>query len=417
MLARIYSHKLTYSSPDKTINALCVLTPDLMIWTLTLVDENVSDTKINFNFQTFSQLNMHSYEECEQDPSTDGYYTLIIPLSVVVLLQFLLLIHTLMHWKELTKIPRSMFILFISVQLSALAWCCHYLLKYGILSLWFPNHIYSSSTCTITSYFNLICPPLFELLLLTLLLLRLDMSWKQTAQPLSHTCRIVLYSWLNIPIFILSILWLGFLDAGCYQAWTPHDVPHTTGYYCRTYHKYSAIGNITSYACMVWILVSNITFGCIFSLKLRRLLRTVQKTQSNSNSQINQQRQISLQSVRGVMVKNTVLTVLISVSTLFNWMLYFLGYGAVLVFLDVLFSCFLLSLMFEYNDKTYQTLTKPCQKCAVFDQTNHESSDQRGRNGSETSDSTNDVTTTTHPATQPNAILMVEISDAYVDAF
>eukprot|EP01084_Bolivina_argentea_P084450 152719_1 len=69
-------------------------------------------------------------------------------------------------------------------------------------------------------------------------------------------------------------------------------------------------------------------------------------------------------SVKAIMVKNTILTVSISGSTLILWIGYFIFGNECFLWIDMLSNCLCLGLMFRFNDSLYSRFF--CKLCHDF---------------------------------------------------
>merc|ERR1712154_760933 len=72
--------------------------------------------------------------------------------------------------------------------------------------------------------------------------------------------------------------------------------------------------------------------------------------------------------MKALVIKNAILTMLGSLSTIINWILWILlsnslSIGPMLIYLDLFTNSLLIGLMFNYNDKYYKIL---CKYCIVY---------------------------------------------------
>merc|ERR1712228_51814 len=90
--------------------------------------------------------------------------------------------------------------------------------------------------------------------------------------------------------------------------------------------------------------------GIICGLRLKRLLQHTDDTKSSFV-------------LKSLIIKNTMLTTVASISTFINWTMWIVGvgnFGVSMLYLDYWFNCFIIGLAFNYNEKYYKFLFKTC---------------------------------------------------------
>lgn len=98
------------------------------------------------------------------------------------------------------------------------------------------------------------------------------------------------------------------------------------------------------------VILSIIIDGIICGLRLKRLLR---HTDDRKSSFV----------LKSLIIKNTMLTTVASISTFINWTMWIVGvgnFGVSMLYLDYWFNCFIIGLAFNYNEKYYKFLFKSC---------------------------------------------------------
>ena len=295
----------------------------------------------------------------------DDFYILKAPylefatgIMMAILFQSLLLIHSLYHEfkhrhnEEHQRICIQSRILYILLQLTGLYWTILDLFRFVILP--------QSTTChAIEAYSSKILPAVYYLIYLYLILLRLNSSFKGSYLESSKWRLYLLYGLTIIPIITGLIIFLVLTrDKGpCVAPWEADNSPFVVDLqYCTLplpFVDYSAEMDLTSMlgltGYLAWIPVINIIIGVIFGIKLNTLY---------SNHQDNEELKVEL---RSLIIKNYILSLVGSISTIVNYSLTTVINTNMFLYLDLFLNCLVIGLMFKYNKKWYQI----CCKCFI----------------------------------------------------
>ena len=315
-------------------------------------------------------------------PWESSYWKYVISVPIMIILQSILLINSCLHCKELLSIPKRISISVFSVQIIGLLWFISDIFK-NISFVQFPQLIIDNKAlCYITGYVDKIFPFLFTAALLYQLLIRLQITFKNSSFALKNGQFYCLFSFFIFPFSIFLTLWIIYLDKPCYEKWRPSDY-NDTFFICNAKFEHNKVATYTAYIGICWVLISNICFGLLFSWKLNGLIKKISDENKKNNS------------IQKLMVKNTILTVSISISTFINYLIYFIDDKLdFFLYLDVFLNSLFISLMFKYNDNIYYKFI--CKLCNDYYQHRHKDlelvsylSDERSKNDTITSTSEN----------------------------
>ena len=291
------------------------------------------------------------------DIRTRPYLPNAVVVPTIICFQSSLLFHSLYHEikhhhnKESQKIFLQQRILYIVLQLTGLYWTILDLFRFVIL----PTRINCNA---IEAYSPKILPILYYLIYLYQIFLRLNTSFKGSYLELSKRNLYILGGFVNIPIIIGNIIFFTITrdTRPCVATWKPADFqfdddlqycifPVVVLNYSGEMDGASALAFIFLFA---WIPAMNLLIGVIFSIKLNKLL-----SHHEANGDINFE-------YRSLIIKNSILSLLGSISTLVTYALGF-TIDFIFLYLDVFLNCLVIGLMFKYNNKWY----KICCKCFI----------------------------------------------------
>ena len=272
----------------------------------------------------------------------------------MIILQLLLLLNTCLHFRDLAKIPTQIKISIFIIQIIGLLWFIHDLFKEGIISHFGSILVNNYWLCFLTGYGDKVFPFLFTGMLILQLLLRLKLTFQDTAHALT-TFRFRLLFMMSVsPFSVFLALWLIYLSPPCWVEWEPADYEHTLHACVTSYHS-SMVAKSVAYIGILWVLITNVCFGLLFSIKLNQVVNAMRMMANNcsTNKRLN--------GVKHVMLKNTILTIAISISTLIAYIGFFIHPVLdVLIYIDIFLNCLFLTLMFKYNDYIYGRIFKIC---------------------------------------------------------
>eukprot|EP01084_Bolivina_argentea_P319152 553584_1 len=305
-------------------------------------------------------------QHCPYNDWTAPFLSYAVSLGIFIPLQILLSINTLKYECSRTEkhsIKKSLNYSFIALIIVGLYWFIVDLLRFVIdphLLLLQNNNI----LCMIVAYSPKMIPFVYFTLVFHQLIYRLETSFRGSFLSLSKTSRICIYLITYVPaVFILPPLFFAFLPSPCSHIWTPSDFKHwnNTNSFAFCDVRMHDVNFAIMIIGIVWVAFDNIFICSIFTWKLKRVL-SLNDVNNRYNSSLH------LFKLKTVIVKNCLLTVLASVSTIINWFLWWLlatkqELGGTFLYVDTFLNCFFIGLMFSYNDMYYKTLCKCCIKC------------------------------------------------------
>jgi len=223
----------------------------------------------------------------------------------------------------------------------------HELLKRVILVQWYPSFIYNDIACLSTAYLPKIFAFVSEAVVISQMFLRLITTFKKSGGKLgiSQTQEIAYSLFLTSTCILWIVLFLISLEKPCYTEWESFiNINGNDGtlYLCKV--PFGKKSTIVSLFAILWVSMNNVGLGLFFSYKLHRLMIRY-GTDTNDDD-----------SLQKVMVKNTILTGCIALSTLLLWNLVFAGLGLAIIYINSFTNVFCIGLMFKVNDKLYMKL-------------------------------------------------------------
>lgn len=293
-----------------------------------------------------------SIEICEQQPYQAVYWLEVGYLPIFFIIQLLLFIHTI--YKMLTlneQISKTLLYLYISLQIIAVIWSILNLMRFAIT----PSSLDTVSNptyCIISAYNSRLFTFLFYSIVLLIILLRLDGAFKGSAFEIKPSITKFLTYYILVSFFLTLLIWMFFsalFVPACIWEWDAPDYKDTL-YVCTT--PQNQWTELTIYISLVWGISLQIVFGCMFTIKLKKVM------QCGIGANVEDQ------GIRNLSTKQTLLSVSTIISTLTLFILW-LGIvdGAVFYFLDQILNVIFIGLMFKYNEKYYLICCGICVKC------------------------------------------------------
>ena len=220
--------------------------------------------------------------------------------------------------------------------------------------------IRNSTWCTILSYAANGIPGFYYSLYLFGILQRLDSSFKDSYLSLSKRTVFILRTLiLCIPTISTISLLVDDPNLDCIRTWIPPDT-HQIITYCIIpsesllafrYHI------VELYVAVINIL--NITFGVMFSVKLRQFLQTGVSRHYNTKQDGST---LATTGPAALIIKNNILTIIGSISSISGYALYAITQDLSYVLMDVFVNTMVIGLMFKCNLWYYQRLCGPCAR-------------------------------------------------------
>ena len=185
---------------------------------------------------------------------------------------------------------------------------------------------------------------------------RLNASFRDSFLAISRRTLILLSIFIVFIGLIFPPLFFIFAPPACMWKWIPWDMKTSTDWMlCDVYTGDAGDASTTIVsAANVFVIIANIIYETIFCLKLNNLLKSKLDEESSWK-------------LKALIIKNSILTATAASTTFIFWFLW-LSFGAALrvgigfLYFDYWLNCFLVGLMFEYNEKYYLRL---CPKCII----------------------------------------------------
>eukprot|EP01084_Bolivina_argentea_P011620 21718_1 len=289
--------------------------------------------------------------ECGEDVFDGSYFTRAIVNGFCILFITTILFHSIFHIHKQCHWKKPMAIMTVSMQTVSFIYLVTECLKTTVGSFldWAQNDLFCGYIwiAQILKYISF-------LLMLNIMLYKLKMSFVDSIYELSKTSFNILFSMINIAVICGVTLYFSFAPV-CLRTWIPYDlnVQHQLSY-CVTSHNIAYAFYFLLFV-LLCIIVFNIVFGISFSLKLKKILKNGGKDYE----------------IQYVMIKNTIITLSASISTLITWLVW--GFGGwdnlyFMLYIDLVWNCAMISLYFKHNDKYFRKGCTSCIKCCVSDQ-------------------------------------------------
>ena len=302
----------------------------------------------------FRTLSMENCQDLYQPWVTfqGPYLEFALGIPAFISLQLLLLFHSIHHEfvhrenEVYQQVSIKSRILYIILQFLGLYWTTNDLFCLVIDP---QTHLLRDNIgCDIMAYSPKIIPWPYYLVYLYQVLLRLDSSLKGSYLELSKKTLYFLNAITVIPVIIAPIIFfiLNRSERTCIAPWKPNDFHYDNFSNCWLPLQQNSIALLVYTAVLVWIPIINIIIGIIFGVKLNKLLSS-----HKDNDHIKFQ-------FKSLIVKNGILTLTGSVSTIVNYLLWSSFIRATFLYLDLFINCLVIGLMFKYNEKWYKKLCK-----------------------------------------------------------
>eukprot|EP01083_Nonionella_stella_P192734 712248_1 len=306
---------------------------------------------------------METKNYCDFEDFDHSFIEIILFLIIYMFLQLLLFAQTMFQEYQIHHRTRerrhkpqlSIRAVFIALQVTGFYFTLIDLLRY-VLDPYTHFAQNNASSCSLLAYSPKVSSIIYYGLYLISILLRLETSFRGSAYAINRTTYILLALFIILPGIIAPIVFFVSVRdiEPCVWKWTPSDMQVPDNFAFCDFHS-DAAANLAPMFGVIWIVIANIVYGVIFTVKLNAVL-TLSEGASGS----------STFALKSLIIKNTILTVAGSVSTLINWMLWFANVGISFLYLDIWFNCVIISLMFKYNDKYYKRLCKVCIVCCLM---------------------------------------------------
>ena len=267
-------------------------------------------------------------------------YQIVIP--ILCLLQILLLVHSICHWKQLIK-PA----LFIILQIALIIWDSSAIVK-GIAAKYYPHWSYNHYFCDYTSFNGRILVPITSVLIITLLLQKLKFTFEDSAYAFTQKS----YRIISTALYIItSLSIIGYIFTSkppCIYEIYAWDINETV-FMCVAFAE--GIARYCLLCSFFVFLVGVLCAGLSFVYKLHKILKTIHAENS--------------QRMQYVMIKNTILTVTACISTLISYALWTMDLFNInfIIHLDAFINCLCIAFMYRHNEKYFVCFYIPiCSK-------------------------------------------------------
>eukprot|EP01084_Bolivina_argentea_P079096 143522_1 len=257
-----------------------------------------------------------SIEICPMEEPFDAAYT-EIAVSVIffMILQILLLGHTLFYeyksYKRKGKIIKakiSIRITFILLQLLGFYFLFVDLLRF-VMDPYIQFLQKNDFGCSLVAYSPKIITIIYFATYLVQVLLRLEISFRGSFLALSKRTVIILAIIISIPATFVTVTYFIFVDKPCIWQWKPPDINVNNNFAFCDFHT-EGIANTAIGLGIFWIVIVNVIYGVIFGIKLKHVLRQSEADKKTSFK------------LKSLIIKNTILTTIGSISTLINWFIW-----------------------------------------------------------------------------------------------
>ena len=294
-------------------------------------------------------------ESCANDEPWRGpYLEVATSLPLCIIFQISLLFTSIYQLLRLNtaqinaviKISQKTKILYILLQCIGLIWTISDLLR--VLIDPFTRFLRLSLACDIVAVIPHIIPVLFYLVYLYQVFVRLETSLTNSYLQISRTNVYILNSLIFIPIISTYVVFitLSIGKSACFHPWNPSDLLKVSDKFGYCAFPLDDTGLIFAGMFVSYIVILNIMLATIFATKLKKLL---------SDHDDNEDTKIHL---KILIVKNTILSVTGSITTIICWFGWYLTNFGILLYIDLCVNCMVIGLMFRYNDMWYKRFCK-----------------------------------------------------------
>eukprot|EP01084_Bolivina_argentea_P216989 368491_1 len=277
-----------------------------------------------------------------------SFIELTLSSSIFIILQILLFAQTMHHeymnYKKRNKveqIKRSIRITWIMLQLCGFYFTFIDFLRYCIDP--YTKFIQSNQfSCSLVAYSPKIITIIYFGTYLIQVLLRIKLSFTDSSLAIRKTTFIILALVILIPAIVIPTIFFIFVESPCIWHWKPIDIKANNDLFICDFHT-EGPANVAIGVGIIWIVIVNIIYAIIFSVKLNTIFRRSAGAGAQASFKL-----------KSLIVKNTILTSVGSISTLFNWFMWLIGSGIFgigisFLYFDMWFNCFIMALMFKYN--------------------------------------------------------------------
>eukprot|EP01083_Nonionella_stella_P246700 856151_1 len=286
-----------------------------------------------------------------EDVYRGSYFEFAIAIPLCIIYQLAILSNSIYYEikkgkRSDSKMKLSLRISFLFLQFCGLYFSINDLLRF-VIDPW-TSIVHDNVLCDLTAYSPKFINVLYYTCYEAHILLRLRASFQGSFIQLRNSTVICLSLFLVAGVMCAPLI-LIFSPAPCHWEWLPMDLNHTLSL-CA--FRNFGIVNVIILGGIGTVVIANITYGAIFTIKLKKLL----SRQSNAH--------ITFQ-LKTVVIKNVLLTIIGCGSTLLNYVLWIViggrtGIGACFLYMDVCINVTVIALMFKYNEKYFKALCRGC---------------------------------------------------------
>ena len=301
-------------------------------------------------------LNMTPQCPADRARAMNGSYITHVTMHGIYLISMIALcIHFLIqeysHRKD-KSIHRSSLVLrllYLSMLILGILWLTDDLFRFTI-----DPHTYilrGTIFCKLLAYLVFYIPPCFYALYLIIIVLRLELSFKDSYLALSKRSLYTLCALIFvIPLSATTTLLIDGFDLDCISTWNRSDFDQEITF-CVVPSSSLLIFRIYLYESLVGLAnILNIVLCIILSIKLRQFIK-------GANESICAQKRVKL---RSLITKNLILTVVGCVSTSLGYGLYAVTGRQECLYTDILANSMIVALFSQRNKSYYKVLCCPC---------------------------------------------------------
>eukprot|EP01083_Nonionella_stella_P071922 193533_1 len=293
-----------------------------------------------------------------------AYLEFAVTLPIIIISQLFLLfktIHTEYTQRNSTpykKISKELRILFIALQCIGLSWTVVDFIRLVIDP--FTMVLRNNMHCAAVAFAPKVLPVIYYGVYCYQVLIRLISSFKRSYLALNKCIVYTLYILVFFPSFLFPALffWMNRDHSSCIAIWHPVDISHNEGFSFCALPISKAASNVITIG-ILWVVMVQIILGTIFSLKLKKILSDQVDYQSSAIK------------FKTLIIKNTLLTLTGTISTVGSWMLWLgmqrTAFGATFLYLELFINCLVIFMMFKHNEWCYKRVCRCCVFCCLID--------------------------------------------------
>ena len=190
-------------------------------------------------------------------------------ISISVIFQIALLIHFILHLRDLKqkKTKTYLIALFAILQIVALLWNFIELIRMFIASRYYPIWVKNAAFCNFTAFSNRIVVPGYYAILINILLIRFRASFNKSAYKVSNRLFYTLLVVSNVLFISLVTCQISLAQNACITNW-PNDKSHV---FCQDNLKGSRLWIVL--IGLASICFFNVLVGILFISRLHRATR------------------------------------------------------------------------------------------------------------------------------------------------